>query len=164
MQHWRVLFKFTHGFSLRVQHTACSKTPSLHYKYFRRRQRKTWLEMNALIRWRLEPCKGIIVFCISIFSYYQWLWTKSNDKELQSVKYVCVVSSHRHIWMDREQGSYKNCHLSGQRSHRSRGRRLELLCFCRRAQCYSVFITVCRKTQGVRWPPTTCTQQAKAHF
>lgn len=34
--------------------------------------------MNDFIRRGLEPCKGIIVFCISNFSDYHWLWTKSS--------------------------------------------------------------------------------------
>lgn len=58
--------KFTDGYSQRVQHAACSETPSLHDKYFRERRRITWLDMNALLRWGLEPRKGLIVFCISI--------------------------------------------------------------------------------------------------
>lgn len=170
MQHWWAQLKFAHGSSLWVQHAACSETPPLHFKYFRGRRRITWLEMNALIRWRLEPCRGIIVFCISILPHYQWLWTKSVSQMTNGFKVwvcartgacVCCLSSNRLI--DMEQGvTLKLLFVGSGATHKQRvstGTALFLLPCSVPLRYYEPGNRGC---QEMRWPPTTCTQQGAA--
>ena len=77
----------------KVQHASCSL--SLHSKYFRGRQRITWLDANALFRWGLEPCMGIIVFYISISPILRDNEQSQSPKEQMAsgceCMWVCVL-------------------------------------------------------------------------
>lgn len=121
--------------------------------------------MNALIRWRLEPCRGIIVFCIPIFPHYQWLWTKSASQTTNGFKVCvcecsCVPSLQKPIDWQVTWGHTKI--ITGLVIVHATG--TPLFGPCCELPCLLLWVKKQCDCQEMRRPAATCTLQYTAHF
>lgn len=168
LQHWRALLKFTRGFSLRLQHAACSETPSLHSKYFREEMENNIAGDERSHQVRAGAKQGYNCFLYFHFPPLSAAMNKvslPNNKQATGYEptpvcvWLCCLHGSIFEWQDtRVAQKFVICEVRGRSENR--GSQLGLPCFRRHAPCSCLFITLSLKTWRLSGdevtPPTRC--------